>query len=82
MKKPRPGGGVLDLVRDDEVGSARATIRGPGKGAFFRNDGARLRDHLEMMLAVPKSVNTRGERKPVGQKKSRTQRARLEVLAT
>jgi len=41
------------LDRDDEVSLARATIRGPRMGAFFRGvclrrDCARLRDHLEM----------------------------------
>ena len=56
---------------------ARAKIRGPRLGAFFRDDCARLRDHLEMMRGMPKTVNTRGRRKPNWTEKSRTRRPGL-----
>jgi len=53
MKKPRPGGGVSGFACDDEAVLARAKIRGPRMGAFFRGDClerdcARLRDHSQM----------------------------------
>ena len=56
---------------------ARAKIRGPRMGAFFRDDCARLRDHLEMMRGMPKAVNTRGRRKPNWTEKKPDPKARL-----
>ena len=64
MKKPRPGGGVFGICSDDEVSLVRAKNRGPRMGTFFRDDGARLRDHLQMMRGMPGTVNTRGGRMP------------------
>jgi hypothetical protein len=58
IKKPRPDGGVFGIGL--AVDLSRASISGPREGTFFRRQNcARIRDHVSMMMGRQRVVNPR-----------------------
>jgi hypothetical protein len=91
MKKPRPGGGVVEDCSDDETSQRAQTSEVPGWGPFFETMGLQaasneLRQGVVIMgkscgVGGKLSTHAQGERHS-GRKKAGLERARLEVMAT